>query len=102
MADALDGTGFSRPVVRLAEHAPERTVFTRFIPPERAEDMPGTWRRYYERWDEATRAARSAPARPHAALAELVPPATVIDKPVYSAFAGRKLQELLARGAATR
>jgi nicotinamidase-related amidase len=90
-------------VVRLAEHAPERTVFTRFIPPERAEDMPGTWRRYYERWDEATRARldpRLLDLMPP--LAELVPPATVIDKPVYSAFAGRKLQELLgARGCDT-
>ncbi|HEX6012937.1 MAG TPA: hypothetical protein VFY87_14285, partial [Geminicoccaceae bacterium] len=35
-----------RPVAaRLARHRPEQTVFTRFVPPERPEDMPGTWRR---------------------------------------------------------
>jgi nicotinamidase-related amidase len=37
-------------VAEIAERAPDRTVFTRFIPPYRPEDMPGTWRGYYERW----------------------------------------------------
>ncbi len=31
-----------RAVQRLAERHPARTVFTRFIPPYRAEDLPGT------------------------------------------------------------
>jgi nicotinamidase-related amidase len=31
----------------LANRHPERTVFTRFIPPERPEEIPGMWRRYY-------------------------------------------------------
>ena len=39
----------------LASRHPERTVFTRFIPPERPEEMPGMWRRYYARWRVATR-----------------------------------------------
>jgi nicotinamidase-related amidase len=39
----------------LAGRHPERTVFTRFIPPERAEQMPGMWQRYYTRWHAATR-----------------------------------------------
>jgi nicotinamidase-related amidase len=34
----------------LANRHPERTVFTRFIPPERPDQMPGMWRRYYTRW----------------------------------------------------
>ena len=34
-------------VTRLAEAHPERTVFTRFVPPERPEDAAGAWRRYY-------------------------------------------------------
>ena len=38
----------------LARH-PERTVFTRFIPPERPDQMSGMWRRYYARWRTATR-----------------------------------------------
>ena len=32
-------------VVALAGRHPERTVFTRFIPPERPEQLPGMWRR---------------------------------------------------------
>jgi nicotinamidase-related amidase len=32
-------------VAALAGRHPERTVFTRFIPPERPEQMPGMWQR---------------------------------------------------------
>ena len=39
----------------LASRHPERTVFTRFIPPARPEQMPGMWQRYYARWRVATR-----------------------------------------------
>jgi nicotinamidase-related amidase len=84
-------------VAEIAERAPERTAFTRFIPPFRPEDMPGTWRGYYERWREATR-ERLDPnlldLMPP--LQRLVPPATVLDKPVYSAFAGHKLRDLVS------
>ena len=39
------------PVVEaLVERAPPRTIFTRFIPPKRAEDMPGIWQAYYRKW----------------------------------------------------
>ena len=75
-------------VVRLVEASPEKTIFTRFIPPERAEFAPGMWRKYYERWREATRAELDPK------LLDLVPPlgrfaarAMVIDKFAYSAFA---------------
>jgi nicotinamidase-related amidase len=81
---------------RLAARFPERTVFTRFVPPFRPEDMPGAWRSYYERWREVTRERldpRLLDLMPE--LAALVPPAEVLDKPVYSAFAGHKLQEML-------
>ena len=83
-------------VTRIAERSPERTIFTRFITPRFPEDMPGTWRRYYRRWLEATRGKldpRLLELMPP--LARLVPPATVIDKPVYSAFAGHKLLDHL-------
>ena len=30
-------------VVELAGRFPERTIFTRFIPPQRPDDMPGMW-----------------------------------------------------------
>ena len=83
-------------VVALAERHPERTLFTRFIPPRRPEDRPGQWQAYYRRWREAT-LERLDPAQLALLppLAALVPPAVVLDKPVYSAFAGRRLQALL-------
>jgi len=81
----------------------ERTVFTRFVTPRRAEDMPGMWQIYYRRWAETTR-ERLDPAllALMPPLAALVPPASVFDKRVYSAFAGRRLRaHLAARGADT-
>jgi hypothetical protein len=42
-------------VADLANHHPGRTVFTRFIPPERPEQMPGMWQRYCTRWRVTTR-----------------------------------------------
>ena len=83
-------------VVQIAERAPYRTVFTRFIPPFRPEDMPGTWRGYYEQWRHVTREhldPRLLELMPP--LQQLVPPAIVLDKPVYSAFAGHKLRDLV-------
>ena len=83
-------------VAAIAEHAPERTIFTRFIPPRRAEDMPGTWQRYYRKWAAVTRETvdpRLLELMPP--LQRLVPPARVFDKPVYSAFAGHRLADEL-------
>lgn len=85
--------------VALAAHAPERTIFTRFITPHRASDMPGTWRLYYEKWRQVTRERldpRLLDLMPE--LQRFVPPAGVFDKLVYSAFAnGRLHAELRAR-----
>ena len=81
----------------LANRHPERTVFAQFIPPERPDQMPGMWRRYYTRWRAATREHLDLQLllglMPP--LAALCPPATVIDKTRYSAFAGPKLIEHL-------
>jgi nicotinamidase-related amidase len=90
-------------VARIVERFPERTVFTRFITPRRPEDMPGTWRQYYERWHQTTRDQLDPGMLDlMPPLGRYVPPATVIDKPVYSAFAGHKLAEhLRSRGADT-
>jgi nicotinamidase-related amidase len=75
-------------VAELAGRFPERTVFTRFITPNRPDDMPGMWQRYYTRWKEATR-EHLDPALLELLppLAKLCPPATVINKTRYSAFA---------------
>jgi nicotinamidase-related amidase len=72
----------------LASRHPERTIFTRFIPPERPEQMPGMWRRYYARWRVATREVLPLELLElMPPLAALCPPATIIDKTRYSAFA---------------
>ena len=76
-------------IAAIAERHAQRTVFTRFIPPLRPEDLPGTWQRYYRRWREVTR-QEIDPALLELVdpLAKLVPPAEIIDKPVYSPFLG--------------
>lgn len=82
------------PVVSdLAKRHARRTIFTRFITPIRADDMPGMWQAYYRRWEDATR-ERLDPAQLELlpALRALCPPAVVIDKTRYSAFAGSQLR----------
>jgi nicotinamidase-related amidase len=66
---------------------PARTVFTRFITPEKAADMPGMWQAYYRRWQNATR-EQIDPALLDLmpSLTQFVPPAAVINKTRYSAF----------------
>jgi nicotinamidase-related amidase len=84
-------------IARLVTRHAARTVFTRFITPLSAEDRPGRWQRYFARWDCATQ-----PRLPPGALeivsplARFIPPATVIDKPGYSAFYASALQSFLA------
>jgi nicotinamidase-related amidase len=66
---------------------PERTVFTRFIPPQNADEAPGQWRHYYRRWAAATREMLDLSQLDLVPeLAPYVPPAAIIDKPAYSAF----------------
>jgi nicotinamidase-related amidase len=79
-------------VTKLVSSFPERTVFTRFMTPIRAKEMPGTWRLYYERWPETTR-ERIDPRLLQLVdpLNSFVPPGTVITKTRYSAFAGSQL-----------
>jgi nicotinamidase-related amidase len=83
-------------VLELARRHVERTVFTRFLPPERAEDMPGAWRDYYRHWRAMTqqnldeRLLELVPP-----LQALVPPAHLCDKAVYSGFANPRLASWL-------
>ncbi|MXP64530.1 cysteine hydrolase [Roseomonas sp. M0104] len=90
-------------VERLARAFPARTVFTRFIPPERPDQRSGTWRRYFERWSEMTLAQLPPGATELLPpLAKLVPPAEIVDKPVYSPWTASGLHERLrARGVDT-
>ena len=83
-------------VTAIAERHPERTIFTRFIPPAEPEDMPGAWRRYYHRWRELT-ASRADPRLVELVepLGRLAPPAMVLDKKFYSPFHGTRLAQFL-------
>jgi nicotinamidase-related amidase len=84
-------------IVRLVQHNPPRTVFTRFITPHTAHERPGRWRRYFERWSGATRErAPEGALELVPALARFAPPAAVIDKPAYSAFFNSGLATLLS------
>jgi len=65
-------------VATLAGRHPERTVFTRFIPPERPDQMPGMWQRYYTRWRPATRESLDLN------LLELIPPLRPFARPQRS------------------
>jgi nicotinamidase-related amidase len=85
-------------VVRLAEARRDRSVFTRFVPPERPEEAVGAWRRYYEHWRHMT--GESLNPR----LIELVPPLSaiahqelVIDKANYSPFKATGFLQILQR-----
>jgi nicotinamidase-related amidase len=86
-----------RPVVEeIAGRHASQTVFTRFIPPAKAEDVPGTWQRYYQRWAEMTRDVIDPKLLELVpSLARLAPPAAVIDKHVYSPFVEPDLRQLL-------
>lgn len=87
-------------VEALVRAHPAETVFTRFMPLRRADEGEGLWRSYYERWSRMT-LERLDPA-----LLELVPslrpyapPATVVDKTVYSPWLTQDLARALGRRA---
>jgi nicotinamidase-related amidase len=83
-------------IVAIVAHCPERTVFTRFVTPASPEQSQGQWRAYFRRWKGTTRDVLD-PAELDLVpeLARYVPPATVIDKPTYSAFFRSPLADFL-------
>ena len=86
-------------VVAIAELAPYRSIFTRFVPAVRAEVAPGSWRRYYQRWPTMTRdqldpdLIELVPE-----LARFVPPARTFDKQIMSVWHSKLNSELRAAG----
>lgn len=87
-------------VQALVTHRPERTVFTRFLPARHPGEGNGTWRRYWQRWSSMTLAELGpgmADLLPE--LAASVPPATIVDKRVYSPWYETDLHEMLERQA---
>ena len=76
-------------VARIVELAPARTVFTRFIPPRAADEVGGTWQRYYKRWSSMTLdRLRPDLIELVPSLARFAPPAWIEDKVVMSAWQG--------------
>jgi nicotinamidase-related amidase len=83
-------------VERLAAAHNEGLIFTRFIPPERAEDSPGLWRRYYEKWRSMTlEHLDPSLITLMPSLCAFVPPGVVVDKTVYSPWVDTELEERL-------
>ncbi|UYN97848.1 MAG: cysteine hydrolase [Enhydrobacter sp.] len=89
-------------VTAIAECRPERTVFTRFVPPPTPEQAVGAWKDYYRRWRGMAR-DRLDPALLELVepLRRLVPPAHLVDKSGYSAFSNPRLAPALRRRGAT-
>jgi nicotinamidase-related amidase len=86
----------TRKIEQLVERVPERTIFTRFLPPEKPADAPGRWRAYYQKWSHVTRGQidnRLIELVP--VLARYAPPAAIFDKAVYSAFGNPELHHHL-------
>ena len=84
------------PIAVLSAARPAETIFTRFVPPRKAEDMRGTWVEYYRKWPMMTREALGddlVDILPE--LRALVPPAVVFDKPIYSPWLDGRLHHLL-------
>ena len=102
VADGLDGQGLaSRGGAR--EPSSRENRFHPLHSPERPEEMPGMWQRYYTRWRVATRERLDLQLLElMPPLAALCPPATVIDKTRYSAFAEPRLIEHCANARRTR
>ena len=78
----VDWMGRTLPAIReIAGRHTERTIFTRFIAPERPEEMRGQWKDYYEKWRVITREVMPTEMFGLVApLARLVPPASTFDK----------------------
>lgn len=86
----------------IVEIDPARTIFTRFIPPLRANEAAGSWHRYYERWEMMTR-EQIGPEMIELVpeLRGYVPPARVEDKTILSPWANGLGSRLDAEGVDT-
>ncbi|AHG48346.1 cysteine hydrolase (plasmid) [Rhizobium leguminosarum bv. trifolii CB782] len=83
-------------IEELAGRHPSRTIFTRFLPPEHADEMPGKWRDYYRKWWMMT--GEHLPrdlVDVASSLASLVPPARRFDKRTYSPWIDGRLHQTL-------
>ena len=90
------------PIVRIAAHAPQRAIFTRFRAPGTIEDAQGQWRTYYERWTSVLADRNEDDLYGLvAALRPFVPPGHLLDKYGFSAFDSPELDTMLKQLGAT-
>lgn len=85
-------------VAEITSRHAERTIFTRFIPPEHPDDLPGKWQDYYRKWRSMTR--QELPADLFGLIPPLegfVPPARLLDKYTYSPWHDGRLHAALQR-----
>ncbi|TWF49523.1 cysteine hydrolase family protein [Neorhizobium alkalisoli] len=90
-------------VVEVAGEHPDRTVFTRFVPPESPEQVTGAWQQYYRKWEVMTleRMDRQL-VEVVPELARFIPPARTFDKMTYSPWVDGRLHRILqAEGVGT-
>ena len=85
-------------VLEVSGRHSQKTIFTRFMPPRSAGDCSGTWKAYYEKWWMMT--GEHLPGElmnlvPE--LQELVPPALLFDKTVYSPWLDGRLHSALRK-----
>jgi nicotinamidase-related amidase len=83
-------------IARLVETHPEDTVFTKFVPPARADSAEGTWHQYYRRWSMMTRdAIDPSLLRLVEVLEPFEPYGTSLEKDSYSPWLDGSLRQLL-------
>lgn len=87
-------------IIEITERFASATIFTRFVPPDRSDELPGKWRDYYEKWWMMTGQHLSPELVDLIApLRQFVPPARVLDKFTYSPWHNGQLhQHLIAEG----
>jgi nicotinamidase-related amidase len=80
-------------VARIAAHAPDRTIFTRFLAPKAGHEAPGQWQVFYRRWSSIVAAHRDPGMFDLLPMLQaFVPPARVVDKFTYSAYEAHGFQ----------
>jgi len=89
-------SSISPAVTEVAARHPERTIFTRFVPPASAAEATGMWKAYYRKWEAMTLGQinrRLVDVVPE--LVRFVPPARTFDKMTYSPWIDGRLHRIL-------
>lgn len=83
-------------IATLVKCAPERTIFTRFMPPKSADEARGAWKSLYRKWECVTGERLDASYLEIVdELAVYVGQAAVVDRQTYSAFGNGVLYSYL-------